>query len=333
MSYHVPSMKLCLAIPVVWLGLAAHAAEPALEFLHLSDIHLADLTAVRPELAEMRASSRDSDVDLRAVLARFGKPPSPGFALLTGDIIDAWCFDGAGGRPVYGQIRLFKSIHDSSRVPLYLVLGNHDIECYRYVPGKPAAVGDQSVAAEARREWSRTFRCFRGGTYYAFRKKVGRTAYRFLVLDNGDVGKNAKYTEAQLRWFRKELGRSGRDAIIVAMHVPFVDRDFFTELKAAIAGNPRVVLVLAGHRHTDGIEDIDVGGRTLTQVRTPGLRAGQEMWRLIRLFEDRIQVHAAGETEKVVRTIPLGQASPCPSCPVSLAPVPAHGRPQELRGR
>jgi hypothetical protein len=301
-------MRICLAILLGWFSLAARAAEPALDFVHISDAHLADLADARPELAKMRAHPNAGGAALRAVLARVATPTSPAFVLLTGDIVDAWCFDGPSGSPVYGQIRLFKSIQEASKVPLFLSLGNHDIECYRYNPEKKALIGDQSVAPEARRDWSRTFQCIRRGTYYEFHKKVGRVTYRFLVLDNGDAGKNARYTEAQLKWFRKQLAAGGRDPIILVMHVPFLDRDFFTQLKAAIAGNPRVVLALTGHRHTDEIEDIDVGDRKLVQVITPGLRAGDDKWRMIRLFEDRIQVHAAGDAGKVVRTIPVAAA-------------------------
>ena len=313
MSYHGPSMRISLAILLAWFSLAAPAAEPALDFVHISDSHLADLADARPELAKMRAHPNAAGAALRAVLARVAKPPSPAFIMLTGDIVDAWCFDGPSGSSVYGQIRLFKSIQDSSKVPLFLALGNHDIECYRYDQEKKGLVGDQSVAPQARRDWSRTFQCFRRGTYYEFSKKVGRVTYRFLVLDNGDAGKNAQYTEAQLKWFRKQLASRGRDPIVVVMHVPFLDRDFFAQMKAAIAGNPRVVLALTGHRHTDEIEDIDLGGgRRLVQVITPGLRAGDDKWRLVRLFEDRIQIYAAGEAGKVVRTIPVAAAKARP---------------------
>ena len=309
-SYHDPSMKIRLAILMAWFSLAAPAAEPALDFVHISDAHLADLADVRPELAKMRMHPGAGGDALRAVLARLATPPSPAFVMLTGDILDAWCFDGPSGSPVYGQIRLFKSIQDASKVPLFLALGNHDIQRYGYNPDKKALVGDQSVAAEARREWSRTFQCFRRGTYYEFRKKVGRVSYRFVVLDNGDAGKDTRFTNAQLKWFRERLAAGTRDPIIVVMHVPFIDRDFFTQLKAAIAGNPRVALALAGHRHVDAIEEIDLGGRVLVQVLSPALRAGDDKWRLIRLFEDRIQINAAGEAGKVVRTIRLGAAAP-----------------------
>ncbi len=302
-----PSMAIYLAIALAWFSLAARAAEPALDFLHVSDSHLADLSQARPELAKMRAHPNAGGAALRAVLARVAAPPSPAFVLHTGDIVDAWCFDGPSGSSVYGQIRLFKSIEETSKAPFYLALGNHDIECYRYSAEKKL-VGDQSVAPQARRDWSRMFPCFRHGTYYEFRKKVGRVTYRFLVLDNGGQGKDAPYMEAQLKWFRRQLAAGGRDPIVIVMHVPFLERDFFAQLKAAIAGNPRVVLALAGHRHTDQIEEIDVGGRKLVEVIAPGLRAGDNQWRLIRLFENRIEIHAVGDAQKVVRTVPVSAA-------------------------
>jgi hypothetical protein len=306
-------MRLRLAILLAWFSLAAPAAEPALDFVHISDTHLADLADAHPELAKMRAHPGAGGSTLRAVLARLAAPPSPAFVLLTGDILDAWSFDGPSGSPVHGQVRLFKSAHDASKVPLFLTLGNHDIQRYGYNSETRKLVGDQSVAAEARREWSRTFQCFRRGTYYEFRKKVGRVSYRFLVLDNGDMDKDARFTEAQVEWFREQLAAGSRDPIIVVMHVPFNERDFFTQLKAAIAANPRVVLALAGHRHVDEIGEIDLGGRKLVQVLSPALRAGEDKWRLIRLFEDRIQVYAAGQKEQVVRTIRISGAESQPA--------------------
>ena len=87
---------------------------------------------------------------------------------------------------VYGQFEVFKSIFDSSPIPIYPTLGNHDITQYHYAADKPKPVSDQSQAAEARKEWGRAISSFREGTYYTFRKQVGATDYLFLVLDDGD---------------------------------------------------------------------------------------------------------------------------------------------------
>ena len=72
----------------------------------------------------------------------------------------AYIFDGADGKPVYGQIELFESIVGNAPLPLHLAPGNHDIECYRYVDGTDVPAGDQSVKSEARRAWKD-----RGGSY------------------------------------------------------------------------------------------------------------------------------------------------------------------------
>src|SRR5262249_20759093 len=58
------------------------------------------------------------------------------FIVASGGLIDAYCLDGEpGASPVFGQIELFRSIIVKSPTPLYLSLGNHDIECYRYKEG------------------------------------------------------------------------------------------------------------------------------------------------------------------------------------------------------
>lgn len=280
--------------------------EPVLEFIHISDTHVVNLEGVHPKLVAAREHFRDSGATLHRLLERLGRESPPAFVLNTGDLIDAYCFDGPSGQPVRGQIERFKAVHGGNRLPLFLALGNHDIHRYRQAEGKPGPVADQSLAAEARRSWRRAFDCFREATYYSFRQQVGGTTYVFLVLDNGeDPARNPEFAAEQLRWFKEQLASHPRDAVILAMHVPLGDDAFSNSVKAAAAKTEGVLLSLAGHRHTDEIEEIDLGSRRLTQVRTAALGYGADHWRRIRLFEDRVEITATGRPEQVLRAIPV----------------------------
>jgi 2',3'-cyclic-nucleotide 2'-phosphodiesterase (5'-nucleotidase family) len=103
---------------------------------------------------------------------------------------------------------------------------------------------------------------------------VGRTAYLFLFLDNGETREtlDPKFTAAQMRWLSAQIAGHKRDAIILLMHVPFREDPFFNALVSTIRTSWRISLLLAGHRHTNGIEEITLGGHPVTQVRTGSLK-------------------------------------------------------------
>lgn len=210
-----------------------------------------------------------------------------------------------------GQIDVFKAIVERSHAAVYPALGNHDLTHYRYVEGKPAPAADQSVAPAARREWSRSLAQFRSGTYYAFRKQVARTGYLLLALDNGETAATlSPYGTQQMAWLKEQIASHPGDTVILAMHIPLQQNTFSNAVKAIIADAPNVALTIAGHRHTDGVEDLDLGARSLTQVRTAALFVSEDNWRVIRLREDRIEIAATGKPEELVKTICLPGSRP-----------------------
>src|SRR5262249_29263535 len=152
------------------------------------------------KLVEWRGRHGETNAHLKGFIGNTITEQRAGFVVASGDLIDAWCFDGAPSRPpIHGQVELFRSLVAKSPAPFYPALGNHDIECYRYTEGATAPVGDQSVKAETRQTWKSNFEIFQNGTYYSFRRQVGKTAYRFLMLDNGEGGKaDPQYRAAQM---------------------------------------------------------------------------------------------------------------------------------------
>jgi hypothetical protein len=291
------------------LALAAAAAvwsadQQAVEFVHLSDVHVAKFKTAHPGMAKELESKKDGVQHFFKALENLRRDVAPSFLLITGDLSDAYGYEGADGQMVHGQLEVFKSIFDRSPIPIYPTLGNHDITQYHVAPDKPKATGDQTIAGDARREWRRAIPNFRDGTYYTFSKRAGATNYVFLMLDDGDGPKlHPEYVAMHLAWIKQQIAAHPHDAVILVMHIPLAGANFWPGLKPVLADAPNVVLSIAGHRHNDGMEDVDLGGRKLVQVRTAALFASENNWRKFRLREDRIEIFATGSKDKIEKTI------------------------------
>ena len=292
------------------IAMAGWSADPgAVEFVQLSDIHIAKFKTAHPGMAKELAVKKDGVAHFFKALETVRRDVAPSFILITGDLSDAYGYEGADGQMVYGQFDVFKSIFDRSPIPIYPALGNHDITQYHVAPGKPKADGEQSIAADARREWRRLIPNFHDGTYYTFRKKAGGTDYLFLMLDDGDGPHlNGGYVAAELGWIKEQIAAHPHEAIILVMHIPLAGSDFWPGLKPVLADAPNVVLSIAGHRHTDGIEDVDLGTRKLTEVRTAALFLSEGNWRKFRLRDDRIEIYATGKKDQREKTVDASPA-------------------------
>ncbi len=288
-------------LPLVLAGLPALAAppEPSIDFIHLTDTHVLELTGVFPPIAAARQHFSETAVALSAFLAA---PPQgrPDFFLVTGDLIDAYRFTGSGDRPVPGQIERFQRAVAQTVAPLYLALGNHDVVHYR-LNENDKLDSDQSGAGEARASWITAFDCFRRGTYYSLSKQAGPTRYHILVLDNAYRGGIAP---EQLQWIGREVKAATDAVIVVALHIPLADDANSRAIKTALASAGNVALVLAGHKHTSGIEEIVIGGSKVVQIRTAAFGYGSNNWRRVTLRSDRIDVSATGKPERIETTLP-----------------------------
>lgn len=273
--------------------------EPVLEFIHVTDTHVLDLNGADARMETARRHFAPSARALPAFFEEAGRRYNPSFFLIAGDLTDAFSYTSPDGKRIYGQVEAFLRAAARATAPLYLALGNHDIAHYSINPetGKPRA--DQSVAGEARARWIAAVDCFRTGTWYSFDRQVGETAYRFLVLDDAYT---ADISHEQMNWLRREAGRQGERVLIVAMHIPLVDNAPSQAIKAALE-KARISLVLAGHSHNDVLEEVAIGGAPVLQVRTPAFGYGVKHFRRIRLKEDRIEVLATGDVERVEQTI------------------------------
>lgn len=130
------------------------------------------------------------------------------------------------------------------------------------------------------------------------------------MLDDGEAkGRNDEYAATELAWLKRQIASHPRDAIILAMHIPLVQAPFWQGLKPILVDAPNVVLSIAGHRHTDGVEEVDLGPRRLTQVRTAALFMDAGNWRKLRLLPDRIEIFATGKPAQLEKTVEVRQAA------------------------
>lgn len=310
-----------LTVVVVLLGLPLLAGssqdELAVEFIHVSDTHVMSLKGVHPKMIAHRQHYKHSSKTFSDFLTRVDQEYRPSFVLHSGDVVDFYSTIGPDEAPVYGQVNRFKLIYERSPMPIYLSLGNHDIQHYRLEGVQDRLVADQFVAGEARAEWIRTISCFHSGSYYSFEKKAGETRYVFLMLDNGYYGswhlagskrtRTFHFAHEQLYWLEKQLELHKDKIIVLAMHVPLTDNPMSQAIQAAIAGRRNVVAAFVGHAHrVDTIEERHVDeGHTLFQVRTPSFAVNESHWRRVRLLEDRIEISFTGKAEEVAKIISL----------------------------
>jgi 3',5'-cyclic AMP phosphodiesterase CpdA len=297
-------LRILISTALLLAGLIWAAPPPSLDFVHISDTHVNALEGVEPQIVAALKAKANANANLRTALAALGAAsPAPAFALITGDLVEGRQFEGVGGKTVAGQIQTFIGIVRGSRTPIYATLGNHDLTSYKPAAGKPAA--DLSGAAESRKEWARAFAPLHGGVYYSFRRDVGRTQYLFILLDNGEAeSRNPGYTATQVEWLKERLASHRAGPIVVAMHLPLPSATHGRAIQEALAGVPNVALLLAGHRHSDAVETVQLS-RPTTQVRTAALFLSAQNWRRIRLLEDRIEVFATGKPDERIATVAL----------------------------
>jgi len=157
----------------------------------------------------------------------------PDFVVVLGDFVK-----GDTHPDLLGQAwEEFERVIRRLRMPYYLVVGNHDVQC---------------------RSGERVFRERFGPTYYSF--DHGNS--HFIVLNSEDM------SEGQLEWLREDLRDSSAEHIFLFVHRPLweSDGDWNRRIHPLLAGN-RVKMVFAGHNHKykpplvkDGIKYIVTGG-------------------------------------------------------------------------
>jgi 3',5'-cyclic AMP phosphodiesterase CpdA len=308
---------LCTVLSAVWVCAGSAQSDRVLRFVHVTDTHVMNLTGVHPRMTAAREHYAHTAKAFSRFLGEVQQKFNPAFVLHSGDAIDAASYAGLNGTPVYGQIETFRRIYERSPLPIYLSLGNHDIQHYGLDSSQQKPAADQSEAGRARAWWIRAIDCFRDGTYYSFEKTAGRRRYVFLVLDDGYYGapggrdRGYGLAREQLQWLRRQAESHEDDALILALHVPLAENPMSRAIRAALAGRNAPTLAFTGHTHNvDKVEELALGGgRVLYQVRTPAFAQDEAHWRLVRLYEDRIEISPTGKPGETARAISFGLAA------------------------
>lgn len=292
----------------VLIAAAAIAAQAqTVEFMHITDTHVMEIEGIHPVLAPQRQANLASASQFEAWLESLRRKP-PAFIIHTGDLLEAFRYDDAGGRPMEGQIERFLAIRKRSPAPMYLVLGNRDVSWYRAAGGRQLVMRDTAVASEARAAWRRQADCFSGGTWYSFEKRAGAATYLFAVLDNGETS-DKTVVDRQLAWLRRTLADAKASAAVLAVHIPLGENAFGAAVKEILGGWGKPALVLAGHRHTDGIEEMSSAPRRV-QVRTASFTGGKSSSRRIVLTPSGIDVYATNEPDRLLLKAPVSPVEP-----------------------
>ncbi len=170
------------------------------------------------------------------------------FAFHTGD------FYSGTSNPVEGakQVEAYLRIVAKSRIPIYPVMGNHDVSPGTYKPCRE--------------------RIFNGGpTYYSF----DHENCHFVVLDLYEPGFRGRLSPRQWTWLESDLRKARGKHIFVFLHPPLFPVDGHlkssvhprqVERLAALFKECGVGLVFCGHEHIyarlvyDGLVQVVTGG-------------------------------------------------------------------------
>ncbi len=301
----------------------AEVKEDTLSVLHVSDIHICNLTGYQQEFVKGRQHYGEGVPSLREFMDTVPRTMGADAVVITGDLVDFYEAETEKGPTLGTQIEQLGPLLTHGPVPLFLTLGNHDIGSYWIEKSDRSIKSFQYHAYEARAAWIRNLPCFQEGTYYARQFKVGRTTYRFLFLDNGYILKNDFLLDpAQLDWLNHQLQTAADDRVIIFMHkylpVPDLNGDgkVFTEKSTfaintetcskgflnTLNENRNIRALFVGHGHESVSELLSFpAGHQILQTETASFAKDRHNWRLLQFTENDILVHSTGERKIELR--------------------------------
>lgn len=317
---------------LIMISTNLYSQQDTLEILHISDPHVTfRLEKTHPIFYKLRKhliGSKDSLKLFFNSVAENHKKTSA--IIITGDLVDFYEAEISEkcNKKIKGEIEEFKNLFDTSPLPIYFILGNHDIGTYFIDKKDSARIGIQSFAEEARATWIKNYSCFEKGTYYKKEIEAGHTKYHLFFLDNAyqKEGKDI-LDKAQLDWLTKNLSETEDEPVVLFMHIylPVGDQNndgvFFRENKpinwpdqSACSGgllkilneNKNIKALFVGHQHKNVWEKITFpSGNKIYQIETASLAKSTKNWRSIKFVEDKIIVSKPGKKEtEVIIEIP-----------------------------
>lgn len=318
LSRHCPGLVQLALVALLASGAtfqAAAAADRADAFtiLHLTDTHLCRLDGYDARLVRKREHFGHGYEPFRQLLNTVPARVVADAIVITGDMIDFHEGEAADGTLRAGQIEPLAALLQPVKVPLWMALGNHDIQTHVSSPDQVTRNGGRAAsnprAQKARAAWIRQCDCFHEGTYYAREVQVGRTRWTLCFLDNayqvtGGPARSTYWDLPQLEWLDNELARSPGHKAILFFHIPLgpdpsMDgADGPRGIYGVLDRHPCVVAAFCGHGHKNLVFDrISLpAGHAITQVETAAFGYDRNAWRTITLGEDAVTVSEPGGT-------------------------------------
>ncbi len=283
-------------------------------FMHVSDIHLIfNIELYQRDLANSRMHYANGVELFELFLNKKPAETDASFVVATGDMIDFYQGESGNRKMLNVQVEQFAQKINKSEVPVYCVLGNHDIAAYSWDGNTRNST--QNVAGIARSAWIRNASCFYEGTYYSKMMKVGRTNYRLIFLDDSynDNRENENMiipymSIEQLHWLKDQFDERDDDVEIVMMHIPLDSEKIGSteeeNIYSVLKRQSSLKLLLVGHNHENEIKEIVGLGGKFYQVMTGAFARDPENWRVIELTENTISVSLPGKTGQEIK-IPI----------------------------
>jgi 3',5'-cyclic AMP phosphodiesterase CpdA len=298
------------------------SSSDTLKILHISDTHLCNLDNYQAKFIKARNHYGNGAKTLNTFFNTIPQSQKADAVILTGDIIDFYEAKTPGGDFLATQIEQFYPLFNLCPIPIYMTLGNHDINSYwvNEIDTTKEYSQFQLHANKARATWVRNIPCFQNGTYYSRNFRVGTTKYRFIFLDNGySLHDGAKRIDkSQLDWLIYQIKDAGNQPIVIFMHIylPIGDKNgdgiYFKPndpswpdaescskgLLKVLNENAAIKAIFVGHGHKNVIEQIDFpSGHKIVQCETGGFSGDSNNWRLIKFTENKILISKSGNSQ------------------------------------
>lgn len=215
------------------LAIEPAAAEPALRFAHLTDMHV--------------DSRRHAPDGFAAALRHLAKAnPAPEFIITGGDHV----FDTFASSRHWAdnQWDLYAaSLKANTRLTVYPVIGNHDIWGWGDADADQAAAGYGKGLALDRLGLKQS--------YYS----LDRGGWHFIILDNVSRRERSYFgglDEAQLAWLKEDLKSAGQKPIVVVSHIPLLSACAFFDVDTRFKNNAWHIPDATNHRDPKPIFDL-----------------------------------------------------------------------------
>ncbi len=303
-----------------------------LTVVHITDTHICNFVNYHQALVSRRERYGNGFIPLKQFLCDFPKEHGADVIILTGDIIDFYEGEMPDGQMLPGNISYFSDLYKLCPVPLFMTLGNHDIASY-FSNQKEKQSAIRINAHQAQAAWIRNFPCFEKGVYYYRDYDIGRTAYRFIFLNDSYKSADEEFgmiwDKEQLLWLDHVLSTSADRRVILFFHIPIpmidVNQDgiafeqppsgwpfpdsYDKGIMKILNQYPSIQAMFVGHNHKNVIEEMRLqAGHVIVQIETAAFGQDANHWRIIQFTESAIIIRRTGG-DGIEKRIPVEQIS------------------------